>query len=1072
MRLLGLILFSITGLACELAGCGESFLELAKRERLDPLAGKVESRLLSSIHALNDGAISNSAATRGVASSLEKRLSSAPVGRLPLTLDVPRVNDQILEAIAASGAQVSGSSVRWNTVNVVASLEEIEALMRLPGVRSIKTARRPQSRQSGMATNQADGSMKADLIRTAYGLTGAGQKVGVLSDSCNQTPIGPGTITGTAPNALLSGMKNQLSGDLPAQIQVIDFGPIDPPNKDEGSALMELIHDVAPGAEIAFASAYTSHTEYANDIIKLRQAGCTVICDDAFYYEEPMYQDGPIAQAITSNFEAGVPHISSAGNEANFGIRTTYKAVNPGNPQNGGSFHDWDIAGQPAGYLPVDVPAGDDLVLVMQWAQPYQSFNLGPGSAQDFNLYMLDAPAANATVLAKSTEPQFVNNVPNGDPYEALEYINTTGATQRVYLAVDRAAGAGAPEFRIILFGDRRETYPFGGMGIEAMCIYGHTASAEALSIGGILFADIDSGGGWRFDFTAINADSFSSKGGIGAAGVPLYFDTAGHPLANAPQLRDKPDLAAPDGGNTTFFGQFAPLVINNVSYGDDNYPKFFGTSASAANAAAVVALLKERAPLSSPTQLKHALQSSALDIVASAPLSVVGPDDLTGAGLINAQAAANRLPSVVAPPADQTVLETTAATFSAAAAGPGTLTYQWRKNGAPIQGQTQTALTLTNVPFEDDGARIDCVVSSDDGALASFAAVLRVNPLPKITQQPLNAIAHPGASATFSVEAIRGPLIYQWRRNGMEIQGATAATYTLTAAGINDDGAQFDCVISNPFASVESSSATLTLDLNPVLVSGPTAAPQVAAAGTPIQFFAIAEGAFGQAVSLLWNFGDGNTADGGNVAHIFYVAGHYTVTLRVTDAAGLTISAALDELIYNDADADGIVDLVPTLDNSLYPETIQRLRGLVPTPLVIQSLQIGLNFTTTQSDKLTLTGTLPVPAGFSTLNHSVTVILGGLGRTFILDAKGNGTAVPNGAFALKLRRNSPSASFKLALKGAALQQFFADEGFVNKNANNEVHSLRVTIFFNGLMYDAARSTLYTATKNRSGRAK
>ena len=62
--------------------------------------------------------------------------------------------------------------------------------------------------------------------------------------------------------------------------------------------MMQIVHDVAPGADLAFATAFTGQANFANNIRLLRDAGATVIVDDVSYPDEPMFQDGVIAQAV------------------------------------------------------------------------------------------------------------------------------------------------------------------------------------------------------------------------------------------------------------------------------------------------------------------------------------------------------------------------------------------------------------------------------------------------------------------------------------------------------------------------------------------------------------------------------------------------------------------------------------------------------------------------------------------------------------------------------------------------------------------------------------------------------
>src|SRR4029078_6562610 len=102
------------------------------------------------------------------------------------------------------------------------------------------------------------------------GLTGAGQKVGVISDSFNDgTAVGAGTQTPMGSHTLVTNTTPQLTGDVPAQLQVIDFGRGD--GTDEGEALLELIHDIAPAAQLVFASGSTSIAAYADNITRMRQ---------------------------------------------------------------------------------------------------------------------------------------------------------------------------------------------------------------------------------------------------------------------------------------------------------------------------------------------------------------------------------------------------------------------------------------------------------------------------------------------------------------------------------------------------------------------------------------------------------------------------------------------------------------------------------------------------------------------------------------------------------------------------------------------------------------------------------
>src|SRR6201999_4517182 len=93
---------------------------------------------------------------------------------------------------------------------------------------------------------------------------------------------------------------------------------------DEGRALAQIVHDIAPGASIMFSTAYETQAAFANSIINLANHGAKVIVDDISYFSEPAYQDGVIAQAIAKVKAMGVTYVSAAGNDADNGFESPY----------------------------------------------------------------------------------------------------------------------------------------------------------------------------------------------------------------------------------------------------------------------------------------------------------------------------------------------------------------------------------------------------------------------------------------------------------------------------------------------------------------------------------------------------------------------------------------------------------------------------------------------------------------------------------------------------------------------------------------------------------------------------
>jgi tripartite-type tricarboxylate transporter receptor subunit TctC len=197
-------------------------------------------------------------------------------------------------------------------------------------------------------------------------------------------------------------------------------------------------------------------------------------------------------------------------------------------------------------------------------------------------------------------------------------------------------------------------------------------------------------------------------------------------------------------------------------------------------------------------------------------------------AGTVTSQAATLTIltaaPAITVGPVAQNVQAPNTATFSVLAGGSLPLAYQWRKNGVDIAGATAAVYTTSATSVGDNGSLFSVVVSNTAGSVASAAALLSVSPgdVPaSVVGQPQNLTVPLGAIASFSVTAVgSAPLSYQWRRNGVDIAGATEAAYTSPAATALDNGALFTVVVGNGAGSAISTAALLT-------VTGATVFPQ-----------------------------------------------------------------------------------------------------------------------------------------------------------------------------------------------------------------------------------------------------
>lgn len=177
--------------------------------------------------------------------------------------------------------------------------------------------------------------------------------------------------------------------------------------------------------------------------------------------------------------------------------------------------------------------------------------------------------------------------------------------------------------------------------------------------------------------------------------------------------------------------------------------------------------------------------------------------------------------PTIVTPPMDQTICAAQPVTFSVAATGAGTLSYQWRKNTVNIPGAVGNSYTIPAISNADAGA-YDVIVTATCGATISSAtsatATLSVNTVPVITTNPASQTVTSGAGVSFNAAASGTPApTVQWQEssdgvNFTNISGATSTGYSFTATSAQN-GRRYRAVFTNPCGTATSSAATLTVN-------------------------------------------------------------------------------------------------------------------------------------------------------------------------------------------------------------------------------------------------------------------
>jgi subtilisin family serine protease len=432
-------------------------------------------------------------AAAGPAARAPREAAPADPARAHVYVRVVAVDSETLALLAAHGLEIVTSSAAFGLVDGWIAPGDLRALAALPSVVSVRPVG-PARRRIGTVTTEGDAALGAAAVRAA-GYEGAGVVVGVISDGID--------------SAGLSISRGDMSGvAVPADPRCRAGGG------DEGTAMLEIVHDLAPAATLLFSSAGDSGLQMADAVRCLAAAGARVIVDDVGFADDPYFQDGALATAVRDVVAAGVSYHSAAGNDADAHYEAPYAALPASD------LHDF---GGGDATNEVLVANGQVLFCALQWSEPFGA------AASDYDLFLFGN--GGAITLDAGT------NVQSGmqDPYEEVAWPNTTGSERVVSLAVRLASGVS----RTI------ETFCFGLDAMEhpvaAGSIYGHPGVPEAIAVGAIdvLDAGLD------------DVEPFSSHG-------PAAIEFP------APEMRAKPDLVAVDGtstavtGFTTFFGTSA----------------------------------------------------------------------------------------------------------------------------------------------------------------------------------------------------------------------------------------------------------------------------------------------------------------------------------------------------------------------------------------------------------------------------------------------------------------------------------------------------------------------------------
>lgn len=399
--------------------------------------------------------------------------------------------DQAIENIKELGAEVELHNTELGKVQAWINYAQLEHLAALPLVAKI-TVPSYGNPAAGRVITEGDAILRANLLRD-IGATGKGVKVGVVSDGANDWPSAAGT--GDLPNNVTTyGICNRRNADPQNCRQGLTC--------NEGTAMAEIIHDIAPEAELAVAAVSTS-LEFIQQINRLAGTfGADIIVDDLGFFGEPYFEDGDLARAVSA-LPSNVLYFSSAGNSGNTHYEREYSTL-------ASTRHNFGVqAGINDETIGFSIRPNRGAFVLLQWNDRYANPN------SDYDLFIFDQ---NNEVGRSSGR--------TSTAIEGVCVYNGSSAEITRFAVVDKASGVNR----------RLEMFFLGARGIEYSIpngsVFGHAGTSRAIAVG------------------AINVGSNS----------PAFYSSRGPSVIDYPsiQSRSKPDISATDGVSVTGAGGFS----------------------------------------------------------------------------------------------------------------------------------------------------------------------------------------------------------------------------------------------------------------------------------------------------------------------------------------------------------------------------------------------------------------------------------------------------------------------------------------------------------------------------------
>jgi hypothetical protein len=620
-------------------------------------------------------------------------------GRVQVYIRAKPATPALLEQIETLGGKIDGQGL--GVIQAWVPIMALESLAARPEVRYIYPPDYGHP-NVGSVTTQGDTVLNVNTARQQFGVTGQGVRIGVISDGLKglEASIASGDLPPTTFHCQARTIVLRANGCRPGETLVETSGGVtgksfrsdeDVAAGAEGTAMLEIIHDLAPEAELWFAGpGLTTTVDFANAAIFLTANVDFVVSDLVF---PGFFPDGQntvaqgTTQIISNPSNRSRAFFQSAGNYADKHYSDLY--TDSGFGDEFGNYHLFRATSETTGPSTpfysnaILIPPFGSVTIFLSWNDP------AGASTNDYDLLLVDC----ALEILLDLSVEFQNGFQ--EPSEAVFYQNPFSSELAVCYVIQKYQAAPRMLNVIIVSPSPHE-----------FNTPQHSLTAPA--------------------------DAFGNLIAVGA--VPASSPNQVEPFSSQGPTFDgrlKPELVATDGVAVTGAGGFPT--------------PFFGTSASAPHAAAITALLLEANPSLTFEQIRTALTSTAID------LGTAGPDTVFGHGRIDALATVNALvgmPANTAPSVnagvDQTITLPSTDTLDGTVTDdglpspPGVVTTTWSKVSGPgtVTFGNSSAVDTT-ASFSLPGTYL-LRLTADDGALTNSAEVtIMVNPAPPVNQAP-----------------------------------------------------------------------------------------------------------------------------------------------------------------------------------------------------------------------------------------------------------------------------------------------------------------------------------------------